>query len=462
MRKTNKTPILKEVILPKKDILSEKVILTQQTMDMRKEKVLQKMKENHLDVLIIYADLEHGSNFEYLSGFLPRFEEGLLVLHKNGELYYLLGNENLKLANHARLKGELIHVPQFSLPNQPMYDSTPLSTLLKKANITASQRIGIVGWKLFTSSVEDNTTLFDVPHFVIQALDTIQSNYVNATSLFIGEDGVRLTNNANEILHYSYGARLASIAILQAMDAIALHKSEMDIASTLELYGQPKSVVTIVGSGMRFENANLYPTSKPLKEGDSLSFTVGYKGGLQSRCGIVSEFDETNDNHINYLESVVKPYFKAVSTWIENIKIGMSGHDLYTLVDDVLPKKKYGWSLNPGHFSANEEWVSSCVYENAKEILKSGMLFQIDIIPSIPGYCGTSCECTVALVDEKLKKELTQLDSNFIKHCEENKQYLKEQLGIAVSEDVLVLTCATLFLTPFLLSKNLAMTMTSD
>ena len=45
--------------------------------------------------MLIYGDLEHGSNFEYLTGFLPRFEEALLAVHQNGTAYLLLCNENL-------------------------------------------------------------------------------------------------------------------------------------------------------------------------------------------------------------------------------------------------------------------------------------------------------------------------------------------------------------------------------
>lgn len=52
----------------------------------------------------MYADKEHGGNFEYLTGFIPRFEEALLVLHREGEAVLVLGNENLKLAAFAGWK----------------------------------------------------------------------------------------------------------------------------------------------------------------------------------------------------------------------------------------------------------------------------------------------------------------------------------------------------------------------
>ena len=64
---------------PAPDCSQIPVMLTDETMESRYHKVMKRMKEESFDVLIVYGDLEHGSNFEYLTGFLPRFEEALLV-----------------------------------------------------------------------------------------------------------------------------------------------------------------------------------------------------------------------------------------------------------------------------------------------------------------------------------------------------------------------------------------------
>ncbi|HAP82106.1 MAG TPA: Xaa-Pro aminopeptidase, partial [Enterobacteriaceae bacterium] len=92
------------------------VPLTDDTLRMRKARVLERMARLSLDALVVYADKEHGANFEYLTGFIPRFEEALLVLHSDGEAVLVLGNENLKLAAHARLANRVVHAPWFSLP----------------------------------------------------------------------------------------------------------------------------------------------------------------------------------------------------------------------------------------------------------------------------------------------------------------------------------------------------------
>lgn len=110
----------------------------------------------------------------------------------------------------------------------------------------------------------------------------------------------------------------------------------------------------------------------------------------------------------DYLEAVVKPYYYAIVTWLENIDKCQTGDELYQLIEKVLPKEKYHWSLNPGHLTSEEEWLCSPVYQGSKELIKSGMVFQTDIIPSIPGYPGTSVESTVLLADETLQKELAE------------------------------------------------------
>ncbi|WP_058961013.1 hypothetical protein [Type-E symbiont of Plautia stali] len=95
----------------------EPVFLSDETMLERKNKVIQGMVDGGFDALVIYADKEHGGNFEYLTGFIPRFEEGLLIVDANGKCTAILGNENLKLARFSRVSVTLLHCPLFSLPN---------------------------------------------------------------------------------------------------------------------------------------------------------------------------------------------------------------------------------------------------------------------------------------------------------------------------------------------------------
>lgn len=446
-----KKPNIEENIYP--------VFLSDETMKARKDAILNRMKENDLDSIVVWADLEHGNNFEYLVGFLPRFEEALLVLHKDGTAEIVLGNENLNKASKSRIPVTPVHMPHFSLPNQPMKTDKSVSEILKQCNLSQDKKIGLVGWKNFTSKYDENSELFDLPSFVVEALKKNLPNtkFVNATFIFIGENGARCTNNANEFAHYEFGAALAGNCMLKAMDKLDVGVSEMKVADELDAGGQTHSVVTIMATGARFEKANMYPTNKKIKLADPLSITTGFKGGLQSRGGYaVHDENELPENLKGYLDAVAKPYFNAVVHWLENIHIGMKGRELYDSIENVLPKEKYGWTLNPGHLCADEEWLSSPVYPESEEVLKSGMLFQIDIIPSVSGFGGISCESGVMIADKELRDSIASEYPGIWDRIVKRQEYMKNELGIQISDEILPTSMATAYCKPWLLNKEMA------
>lgn len=438
------------------------VVLNNQTIEERLRKILQGMVQQNLDSLVVYADKEHGGNFEYLTGFIPRFEEGLLVLHKSGEAVLVLGNENLKLAQHSRIPATVVHAPWFSLPNQPMDTTLSLSEVLQQAELRGQKRVGIAGWKLFSGINDNNKSLFDIPTFIFLALQsalTPACELLNATDLFISPRmGARTTNNANEIAHYEYGANLASGAALTALNAIELGKTEKSIAALLAADGQANNVVTIAATGDRFENANLYPSDKQIQKGDKFSLTVSYKGGLTSRAAyVVSQANELHDEVSDYLDVVAIPYYQAVVSWLEYMRVGIKGHEVYELIEQVLPKNEYHWHLNPGHLVADEEWLCSPIYPASDIPLSSGMLLQIDIIPSRKGYAGASIEDTIALADEPLRLKIATLYPELWQRISARRDYIREVLNIHLHEDVLPLSNTVGYLRPYLLNKDLAL-----
>lgn len=449
--------ILGKVQTPKIEQGLYPVTLSDATMKERKEKLVKKMRQEGFDAIVVYADLEHGSNFEYLCGFLPRFEEALLVLHADGKAYMVLGNENLNKAGKARLEVSAVHMPHLSLPNQPMKTEKRVDEILAECHLSGLKQIGLVGWKNFTSRKEENSKLFDLPYFLVEALHKVceHANFINAAYLFIGEDGVRTTNNANEFAHYEFGAALAGNCILNAMEELDEGKSEMQVAEQLAAYGQRHSVVTIMATGDRFEKANMYPGNKLIKRGDKISITTGFKGGLQSRGGYaVACADEIAEEERDYIDKVAIPYFKAVTTWLDTIRCGITGKEVYDAIEHVLPKEQYGWTLNPGHLCADEEWMSSPIYPDSNEILHSGMLFQIDIIPSVKGYGGIGCESGILLADESLREDIQKEYPDVWKRVVERRAWMKDELGIVLHEDILPTSCATALCRPYLLNKK--------
>ncbi len=435
----------------------EMIQLSEETIQERLHKVLENMKKDQLDVLLVYGDKEHGSNLEYLTGFVPRFEEAVLVLHTDGKAWLLLGNENLNKAGMSRIPVSPVHVPFFSLPNQPMQDEEPLAAYFKKAGLQAGMKIGIAGWKLFTSSQPENERFFDIPAYLLEGIREAapDARLVNATRLFIGEGGARRTNSANEIAHYELGSVLASQGVQRALEAVKEGVSEMELGSLLNSCGQDPSVVTIASTGRRFEYANLYPSNKKVKKGDPMSLTCGYRGGLSSRAGYaVNNAEELPAEIQDWEEQLAKPYFKAAVTWLETLRPGLEGGQLYERMEEVLPKAEYSWSLCPGHLVAEEEWLASPIYKGSKEKLESGMLLQLDIIPGKPGYGGVSMESGFLLADEALQKKMEEQYPALFQRLKARQDFVRKEIGIALPDEVFPFNDTAGVYAPYFMNPN--------
>ncbi len=438
------------------------VSLTKETMDQRLNKVLRQMEEKGTDVLCVYADREHGGNFGYLTGFEPRFEEAVLVLYRDGKAFLMLGNESLRMGNYCRIKNTVIHVPHFSLPNQPMDTEFTLRELFEKAGISQGMCIGIAGWKLFTSHKEDNAQLFEVPYMIVESIKSAvgkQGRVQNEGGLFIAPDtGVRVLNNANEIAHFEYGAALASDCVLEALEQVETGKTELEIADFLAACGQPVNVQTICATGERFTNAEVAPRNKKIALGDTFSVTMGLRGGLTSRAGYIACCrEDLPEKACDYMEKMAVPYFAAAAAWFETVGIGVTGGELYEIIERVLPKSEYGWVLNPGHLTSSEEWLSSPIERDSAICLKSGMMLQMDIIPKRAGYGGASAEDGIVIADEALRDEIrSKYPETWERMCRRRK-YMAKELGIRLKEEILPMSDSTGYFRPYLLNKGYAL-----
>ncbi len=439
----------------------QQVDLSKETMLEHKSKVVSLMADRRIEVLAIYADREHGANFAYLTGFEPRFEEAMLILFRDGSSCLMLGNENLKMGRYSYCGDNVVHIPYFSLPNQPMSPDRKVDDYFRDAGITSDMHVGLVGWKLFTGIHENPKKLFDIPEYIVSAIEKIvgRERMQNSADLFLSpEYGVRHFMNANEIAHFEYGAGLASRQILKTLDAVAVGKTETEIASLLNTKGQPTTVTTICASGERFTNAVVFPRDKEIRLGEPISMTIGYRGGLSSRAGYVCNSKEDLPPAVtDYLDVVAIPYYRALVTWMQRIKLDVCCGDIYSEIETVLPKDVYHWSLNPGHYTSQEEWSSSPFYAESKVKIKSGIMLQADIIPSIQGYGGISAEDGIAVADEELREELKNTYPMTWHRIVLRKQYMASVLGIKLPDEVLPMSDALGYLRPFILNDRCAL-----
>ena len=425
-------------------------------------KVLRKkMKQEGLAALIIYGDREHYSNFRYIAGYEPRFEEGIMVIHSTGTNYVLLGNECLGMHKESKIAVKPILCQILSLPNQTMAAFSSMENIYSQAGIREEMNVGVVGWKLFTGEIQDKYRYqFDIPEYLVSSLKNVVGKngcVKNVTGMFIDlESGFRAINDVHSIALFEFGAATASQRLKNLVNNIAVGKTERELAAYLNPEGLVLSCHSIVASGANRFRGLISPTDKEVHLGDAFASCMGMEGGLSSRNGYIAfTEDDLTSGTGEYIEKVAKPYFTALAAWYEKLSIGITGGEIFKTVNSIMPQSEFGWILNPGHLIGTEEWLSSPVYENSEVEFKSGMLVQMDIIPDVEGYSSPGAEDGVCIADEKLREQIKKEYPEVWDRMQKRREYMINELGIKLHEEILPLSNLAGEYRPLLLNKEL-------
>lgn len=451
---------LKPVAYPQVGVPTELPELSDAVYQARLENVLKMMGEQALDCLFIYADREHYTNFEYLAGFDLRFEEALLMLRANGEATYILGNECLPLASLSRIPAQVELYQAFSLPSQPIDALRPLSEIIAGHGLKPGDQVGVVGWKLMAPRYAGRD-VFDIPQFILKGIGSVAGagNIVNVTDAFIDPAyGLRVFNTADDIAYFEYGAAWASIGLRDMLDSLETGVSELEISRRMRIGAMTENSHPLTVAGKNNDAGMVYPGNTALRLGDRFNCSLGLRGGLSCRTGYLAYGPgDIEPDRRDYADVLAKPYYAAVVNWYESIRIGANCGDIYDLVEAVLPKSRFHWKLNTGHYVATEEWLSSPFEHGSTVKIQSGMCIQMDIIPSMEGYAGANCEDGIAIADEALRQELAERFPRVWARIEARRRHMIDVLNIRIADEVLPLSNLAATYRPFLLNKNLAL-----
>lgn len=411
------------------------------------------------DRLVVYADREHSANLSYLTGFDPRFEEALLVLAPDGDPAVLVGNECYGLAGAAPLPMRRHMFQDFSLPSQPRDRSRPLEEILADEGIGGGSRVGVIGWKQF-----DDPNTMEVPAYLVDALRMLTSpsgTVGNAADLLIGaEHGLRVINEVEQLAAFEYSACHTSQGVRRLLFGLRPGMREDEAVRLLEWNGMPLSCHLMLTSGERASLGLLSPGDRRIARGDRFTVAFGIWGALNCRAGfVVEDAGELPGGIADYEERLVRPYFEAVAEWYRELRIGQTGAVLQEIVDRHLGDPFFGIFLNPGHQIHLDEWVNSPIFPGSSIELRSGMAFQVDIIPATgTEYFTTNIEDGVALADEGLREAFRARYPGAWERIQARRRFMSEQLGVHLHPEVLPFSNIPAYLPPFLLAPDRAMT----
>jgi hypothetical protein len=408
------------------------------------------------DWVLIYADREHYANLTYLVNYDPRFEEGLLALSRSGKRVLIVGNEGMGYLPilTVPVEGELCQT--FSLQSQPRGTSPRLKDLLGKIGIAAGQSLSVVGWKYLEPFENDDVqTPAFIPAFYLEVLRALvgpSGKISDGTALMMHpESGLRAYNSASQIAAFEWAARNASAAVFNILRHARPGMSEMQALQWMQYAGQPMSMHPIFVSGKGEINGLRSAGARQIEYGDAVSTGLGYWGSLVCRAGMMLGQPDPS-----YFENIATPYYRAVAAWYQTVGLGVPGKVVFQAVAAGFAGSTLHSALNPGHLTSFDEWMSSPIRPDSDEVIRSGMVFQSDIIPTpLPAGQLINCEDTVAFADAGLRAELRAGYPDLWQRVEQRRQLITDVLGIHIADEVLPLTDRTAYLPPFWLAPEM-------
>jgi hypothetical protein len=453
-------PRLREIDLPDFGMPDGRPELSPAMHADRIERLRRRAADRGIDLVLCWSDREHSANVAYLTGFDPRFEEALLILGRDGDPAILVGNECWGVAGAAPIPLRRHRFQDFSLPNQPRDASRPLGEILAAEGVARGTRIGLVGWKRYV-----DPTMSDLPAYLVDAVRDLvgpDGRIENATDLLIDAgDGLRVHNEADQLAQLEWASCHTSDGVKRLLRELEPGMTEREAVRLLGWNGWPLSCHLMLTAGDRATYGLLSPGDRPIDRGDRFTTAFGIWGALTCRAGfVVTGADELPRGIVDYVDRLVAPYFAAIAEWYATIRIGVTGGALFEVVERHLGDPFFGIFLNPGHQIHLDEWVASPIFAGSTIELRSGMAFQVDVIPATgTEYFTTNIEDGIALADADLRADIARRHPGMWRRIEARRTFMAEQLGIDLHPDVLPFSNLPAVLSPYLLRPELALSL---
>jgi hypothetical protein len=441
MKKNSIHPILDRVELPPAYKPGFVPGYTREEYLQRIDQFRSKLRERHLDFGVIYADREHSGNLNYFTGIFSPFEETLFVISSEAKDVYLLsGNEIIDGMIHlSPILDELtpIRIQSFSLQgffrDQAYRNKELLTESFQEIGINEKKKVGLIGWKYFEDA-EVNRPLDKhfVPGWIVDCVREIASrqNVINASDIMFNPvDGLRIIHDAHQLAVIERNSTLLTNIVNNVLANLEPGMSEVDVARLIQFSGEHYLYYPIVCIGKeRIRLAYATPSEDhKLTKGEQILISLGFGGAAQAREGRFVAYDKKLiDTPVHQIYS---QFFQLKYLWLYNLAVNKSGDELFRLVDNLYDRELF---INPGHnIDEYQEWTQSIFRKKDPSLIKSGMVFHIDIITE------TFNNDTIAVASKSLRQQLYSTYPETAERIHQRREFLSTVIGIDLDESVL-------------------------
>lgn len=393
------------------------------------------MERENFDAVLVYADREHSANLAWCTGFDPRFEEALLLLTREGGGTLILGNECINVVSNLTVALDTALCQEFSLMGQDRSIAPDLAPVLKNAGLSPAMRCGVAGWKTMAAG------RLEVPLFVAAAIESACGKPPESINDWFmhPRDGFRITNEPEQIAFFEYAACRTSAAVHSILRSLEPGRTCAGLSDLFLAGGLPHSCHPMLACGDPLTNGMASPGNDPIREGHFLNCAFGIWGALTCRAGLLATGPDSlrSGKDADTLQ-LLQNYLQVISTWYRAAAAGRPAGDIWREVDTARDDGLYTFCVNPGHYIHLDEWVSSPFFEGSDIPLPSGCALQVDIIPVSrkPGI-SVNMEDGIVLADAALRDDLEQRFPDMMARCRARRDFMTNQLGYQLAEDIL-------------------------
>ncbi len=279
---------------------------------------------------------------------------------------------------------------------------------------------------------------------------------MNATDLFMHPGhGLRCNVDAAEIARLEFSNQMAAKTLTRLVFGLREGMTDFATFAAAGVGGLPLGCHQTLATGARADQGMSGPSGQIITRGVPLSFNICHWGSNICRAGwVASDASDLPAAAQDYVAAFAGPYVQAMSLWCSLMRPGVPGGELWSRIMAALPFDEYGITLNPGHLIGMDEWISSPVSEGSSIPLRSGMAFQMDVIPGNPVYASTRMEDGYVIADAALRASVEHDFPAVAARCAARAAFMREVIGIDVPADLLPLADTCGIVAPFLLDPE--------
>jgi len=352
------------------------------------EQVRKLLRDQKLDMALVYYDEFNIGNGWYLTGWCPQFEIGAVMVPREGEPMILGGPESEPFAKLDSAVKETRNIPVFMVPNEEypnavISDFPVLFTELKRT-LKSIKRIGLVGGGRMPA---------DCYRQIVEGMRGCE--LVDITDAFVR---LRYMKSDWERAQIRAAFQLADCAYDAMKAKVAAGVTEIEVAAAGEFAARSRGAngfgfSAIVGSGPRSNAVVPTASSKPLVAGELVM--IGLAPKVQGYAGVVGDVLPVSGSYTKRQQECMRHLKEAFRLTREQLIVGRKGREIDAPARTYF--NKHGFSkylVCPFvHTIGLHEAESPFFGPHSDDVLKPGMTVCVDVsFFSHPEFHGTRIE----------------------------------------------------------------------